>query len=65
MPGMDGYETARMIRSRERTQHVPIIFTTAFDHDESSVLRGYALGAVDYLFRPIIPKCYAPRSRCS
>jgi signal transduction histidine kinase len=56
MPGMDGYETARMIRDRERTQHVPIIFTTAFDHDQSSVLRGYALGAVDYLFRPIMPE---------
>jgi len=56
MPEMDGYETARMIRSREGTQHIPIIFTTAFDHDESSVLRGYALGAVDYLFRPIIPE---------
>src|SRR5688572_15757250 len=38
MPEMDGYETARMIRARERTQHLPIIFMTAHDHDEVSVL---------------------------
>lgn len=53
MPGIDGYETARLIRGRERTQHIPIIFMTAHDRDESSVLRAYALGAVDFLFKPI------------
>jgi two-component system, sensor histidine kinase len=56
MPGMDGYETARWIRSREKTQHLPIIFVTAHDHDHQSVLRAYALGAVDFLFKPIIPE---------
>jgi signal transduction histidine kinase len=55
MPGLDGYELARLIRSRERTSHLPIIFTTAYAHDETAVLRGYELGAVDFLFRPLIP----------
>ena len=56
MPGMDGYETARWVRSRERTKHVPIIFMTAHSHDESGVLRAYALGAVDFLFKPLVPE---------
>ncbi|HEX5064165.1 MAG TPA: response regulator, partial [Kofleriaceae bacterium] len=55
MPNIDGYELARMIRSRERTEHMPIIFITAHAHDEASVLRAYDLGAVDFLFRPVIP----------
>lgn len=55
MPGMDGFETARMIRSMERTRHVPIIFITAYDQDDEDVLRGYSMGAVDFLFKPIIP----------
>ena len=56
MPGMDGYETARFIRSYERTHHVPIIFMTAQDYDQSAVLRAYELGAVDFLFTPVIPE---------
>jgi signal transduction histidine kinase len=56
MPGMDGYETARWIRERERTKHVPIIFTTAHDQDQAGVLRAYSLGAVDFLFKPIVPE---------
>ena len=56
MPGMDGYETARWIRSREGTKHLPIIFTTSKDRDESAALRAYALGAVDFLVKPIIPE---------
>ena len=56
MPDMDGFETARWIRSRERTQHLPIIFMTAHDHDQTSVLRAYALGAVDFLFKPVLPE---------
>ena len=55
MPGMDGIEVAQLIRARERTQHVPIIFVTAFDHDDSTVLRAYKLGAVDFLFKPVAP----------
>ncbi|MBM7114600.1 response regulator [Archangium primigenium] len=56
MPGMDGYETAALIRMRERTRHVPIIYITASNRSEVNVTRGYALGAVDYLFKPIVPE---------
>ena len=56
MPGMDGFETAQAIHSRERSCAVPIIFVTAFLADEINRLRGYQQGAVDYLFTPIIPK---------
>jgi signal transduction histidine kinase len=56
MPGMDGFETARFIRMRARTRHVPIIFMTAYGHDEADIRRAYELGAVDYLFKPIIPE---------
>ena len=53
MPGMDGYETAKWIRSRERTRHLPIIFLTAHSHDDAEVRRGYRLGIVDFLFKPL------------
>lgn len=53
MPGMDGFETARLIRERERSRHTPIIFLTAFNTINTHVFRGYSLGAVDYLFKPI------------
>ncbi|MBD2080012.1 ATP-binding protein [Leptolyngbya sp. FACHB-17] len=53
MPGMDGFETANLIRSRARSQHTPIIFLTAFDASEQGVFKGYSLGAVDYLIKPI------------
>ncbi len=56
MPQMDGFETARLIRSRERSAHVPIIFVTAHTRDDRDVLRGYRLGAVDFLFKPIVPE---------
>ena len=55
MPGMDGYETATLMKSRERTRHVPIIFLTANDPDEVSSRRGYDVGAVDYLYKPFDP----------
>jgi len=53
MPDMDGYELAALIRQRERSRHTPIIFITAYDRDETEVTRGYALGAVDYVFKPV------------
>ncbi len=56
MPSMDGFETARLIRSRPRTQHIPIIFVTAYSRDDVDILRGYGLGAVDFLFKPIVPE---------
>ncbi|MDB5098357.1 MAG: multi-sensor signal transduction histidine kinase [Cyanobacteria bacterium RYN_339] len=55
MPGMDGYETARLIRERARTAHVPIIFLSAIDRDEHHALRGYDLGAVDFMPKPFNP----------
>jgi CheY-like chemotaxis protein len=54
MPSMDGFETARLIRSRKRNRHVPIIFVTAYNQSDTRVLEGYALGAVDFLFKPIV-----------
>ncbi|MDX2243697.1 MAG: response regulator [Leptolyngbyaceae cyanobacterium bins.302] len=53
MPGMDGFETARLIRQRERSQHTPIIFLTAFQEGDELRSLGYTLGAVDYLYKPI------------
>ena len=56
MPEMDGFETARLIRQREKARDTPIIFVTALSRNESNVYRGYSLGAVDYLFKPIVPE---------
>ena len=53
MPGMSGFETATLIRGRERSQHTPIIFLTAHMADEAATIQGYKLGAVDYLTKPI------------
>jgi len=55
MPDMDGFETAGHIKRRERTRHIPIIFLTAADRDSHLALRGYAVGAVDYLNKPFDP----------
>jgi CheY-like chemotaxis protein len=55
MPEMDGFEVASHIKRRERTRHVPIIFLTAADRDAQLALRGYAVGAVDYLTKPFDP----------
>src|ERR671930_2203257 len=56
MPELDGFETARLIKQRERTSHVPIIFITAISKDEEQVFRGYSVGAVDYVFKPFNPQ---------
>jgi PAS domain S-box-containing protein len=55
MPGIDGFETAELIRARERTRAVPIIFVTAISTTAEHVFRGYGSGAVDYLFKPVDP----------
>jgi signal transduction histidine kinase len=55
MAGLDGFETARLIRARERSAHTPIIFLTAYDSPVATVEHAYTLGAVDYLVKPIIP----------
>jgi signal transduction histidine kinase len=54
MPGMDGFETASIIRQRSNSSHTPIIFITAFG-DEMHAARGYSLGAVDYILAPVVP----------
>jgi signal transduction histidine kinase len=56
MPGMDGFETARMIRRRERSRHTPIIFLTGVSREMESAFRGYEAGAVDYLVKPLVPE---------
>ncbi|HEX8521657.1 MAG TPA: response regulator [Tepidisphaeraceae bacterium] len=55
MPGMDGFETAALIRRRQASQHIPIIFITAFG-DEMHIQQGYSLGAVDYILAPVVPE---------
>ncbi len=55
MPGMDGFETATLIRNRGRSRHTPIIFLTAFSTSDQMLFKGYALGAVDYLLKPLNP----------
>jgi PAS domain S-box-containing protein len=55
MPGLDGFETAELIRARERSRSVPIIFVTAISKERHHVFRGYEAGAVDYLFKPLDP----------
>jgi signal transduction histidine kinase/response regulator RpfG family c-di-GMP phosphodiesterase len=55
MPGMDGFETAALIRQRKSSEHIPVIFITAFG-DEMLSARGYSLGAVDYILTPVVPE---------
>ena len=55
MPGLNGFQTAELIKSRERTRYVPIIFLTAISKDEEYVFRGYSVGAVDYMSKPFQP----------
>ncbi|HYL07056.1 MAG TPA: response regulator [Candidatus Udaeobacter sp.] len=55
MPIMDGFETAQLIRQRPRSELTPIIFVTALDQAETDMARGYNLGAVDFIFAPVVP----------
>jgi CheY-like chemotaxis protein len=55
MPGMDGYETAQIIRTRDQTKGIPIVFLSAVNKETEHLLRGYAMGAVDYVFKPVDP----------
>jgi PAS domain S-box-containing protein len=56
MPDLDGFETATLIRQRDRSKDTPIIFLTALSRSETNVFRGYELGAVDYIFKPFHPE---------
>ena len=62
MPGMDGLETAELIRARRKSAHTPIIFITAFA-DEMHTARGYSLGAVDYILSPVVPNILRSKVR--
>ena len=56
MPEMDGFETAQLIRERDKSRHTPILFLTAGDNTQTQAVRGYAVGAVDYLVKPVVPE---------
>ncbi len=56
MPGLNGFETAQMIRQRKSTEHIPIIFVSAISTSDTHLFKGYALRAVDYIFTPVIPE---------
>ncbi len=56
MPGMDGFEVARLMRGNPHTRYTPIIFVSAIAHTRDSVLRGYATGAVDFILKPFDPQ---------
>src|SRR5690625_4211288 len=55
MPGMDGFTTAKVIKAREKTKHIPILFITANNMDSEHVFMGYAVGAIDYILKPVDP----------
>src|SRR5436190_550735 len=56
MPGMSGIELAQLIKQRKRSQHIPILFLTAYFQEDTDILQGYVAGAVDYLTKPINPQ---------
>ncbi|MBA4421330.1 MAG: hypothetical protein C0391_09305 [Anaerolinea sp.] len=56
MPGMDGFETAALIRERERSRDTPIIFLTAVSKSDMEIIQGYTAGAVDYVLKPFVPE---------
>ena len=56
MPGINGFETAELIRQRKSTEHIPIIFVSAISTSDTHLFKGYSLGAVDYIFTPVIPE---------
>jgi signal transduction histidine kinase len=58
MPEMDGFETATLIRAREKSQHIPLIFATASYKEDLQIFQGYSLGAVDYLIKPLAPEIF-------
>ncbi|ULL13742.1 hybrid sensor histidine kinase/response regulator [Paenibacillus sp. H1-7] len=58
MPGMDGFETARWIKSREKSKAVPIIFVTAAYHEQDQSFTAYEVGAIDYMVKPVVPHVF-------
>jgi PAS domain S-box-containing protein len=64
MPGLDGFETAKLIRARERTRDVPILFLTAHRKEQADISLGYACGAVDYMTKPVDPQALRSKITC-
>src|SRR5687767_11437101 len=56
MPDMDGFETAALIRRREKSRHIPIIFLTAVNKTDAHVDAGYAIGAEEFVLKPFVPE---------
>jgi signal transduction histidine kinase len=63
MPTMDGFQTARLIRERSRSRHTPIIFITAYQRNDDDILKAYELGAVDFMFKPIVASVLRAKAR--
>src|SRR3989454_103190 len=63
MPRLDGLQTAELIKQREQTRHIPIIFITALSRETAYIFKGYEQGAVDYLLKPIDPEILRAASR--
>jgi CheY-like chemotaxis protein len=63
MPDLDGFDTAKLIRNRERTKHTPIIFATAVHREEAQIIKGYSYGAVDYILKPFSPESLRAKVR--
>lgn len=55
MPDLDGFETAHLIKQRDRSKHIPILFLTAISKNEEQIFKGYSIGAVDYVLKPLNP----------
>ncbi|WP_284642894.1 PAS domain S-box protein [Paenibacillus silviterrae] len=55
MPGLNGFDTVKMIKSRELSKHIPVIFVTALSHATEHTVRGYEVGAIDFVFKPVHP----------
>ena len=62
MPGIDGYDVCRKLKANERTKDIPVIFLSAKD-EEAAVVRGFELGAVDYISKPVSPEILKVRVR--
>lgn len=56
MPGLNGFDTAKLIKAREKTKNIPIIFITAISQEMEHVHQGYSVGAIDYIFKPFHPE---------
>src|SRR5438477_1704954 len=63
MPELDGFETAALIRERERSRYTPLIFVTAIRREEEQIIKGYANGAVDYVVKPFSPEAMIAKVR--